>query len=137
MDERTHINEFNWINARRRIGSKVADVVRSRSARVEAHTLNAPQNFWGVLWLDEPNLEIRAGGNLHISTREILCDSGDFAELVAAEESTGNPKPRHEGILHGREEEQPVPLEAKGLFLVWRLVADRILEDLAVGIERM
>ena len=104
------------------IRGDVPDVVRAGSPRVQADRLDAAQHFRRVLRLDQPDLEVCARGDLHIAGGEFLCDAGDLAQLEGLQQAARDPQPRHEGFLGRREEEQAVPLEAEGLFLVGRVL---------------
>ena len=71
------------------IRRQVANIVRSRAARVQAHRLNAAQNFGRVLWLNQPDLEIRPRGDLDVAGRQLLRDIGEFAQLKGLETPPG------------------------------------------------
>ena len=62
-----HVDQLVRIDARRGIRGEIADVVRARAARVQADGLDAAQKFRRVLRLDEPHLQIRARGDLHVA----------------------------------------------------------------------
>ena len=137
LHQRHHVNQFHRVESGGGIGRQVADIVRSRSARVQPHALDATQHLRRVLGQNEPHLEIRAGGNLQVTRGQFLCNTGKLLELISLHGAAGNPQPRHERILHRRQEEKPVPLEPKYLLLVRRFVADGILHQNVVGIQRM
>ena len=121
---RIHVNQLNRVHARRGIHREVADVVRTCAARVQPDSLDPTQKFRAILRLDEPHLKICPRGDLHITARKLLGDVCQFAKLMRRHRAARNPQPRHEGILHRCEKEQPVPFETKNVLLLRRLRPD-------------
>jgi hypothetical protein len=94
-----HIDEFERVDAGGRVGREVADVVRARAAGVQPDRLHAAHKLRRVLGQDEPHLEIRTRGDLHVTGRQFFRDVCEFAKLEGAHQSAGNPQPGHERFL--------------------------------------
>ena len=137
LRDRQRLDEFIRVHAARGIAGEVTDVVRARTARVQSNGLDAAEKLHSVLRLDQPQLEVRAGRDLRVTAGELVGDVGEFAELETVELAAGNPQPRHVGFLVRREEEQALPLEAEGGFLVGCLVGGGVLEQQRIGVERV
>ena len=137
VGERTYVNQLHRVHARRRVRREVADVVRARAPRVKSDRLDAPQHFGRVLRRDQPDLEIRPRRDLHVARRQLIRDPRNLAELMRAEEPARNPQPRHVCVFHRCEEKEPVPFEAEDFLLIRRLVADSVLQDLPIRLQRM
>src|SRR5690349_17628471 len=118
MTERHRVEQLHRIDAGSRIASDVANVVGARAARVQADALDAAQNLWRVLWLNETNLKIRTRRYLHVTGRELVGDFGDFTKLKRFELAAGNPQASHVGLLLWREIKETIPLEAKEVLFV-------------------
>ena len=79
LAEGQNIDQFMRINASRGICREIADIVRARTAGVQADALDAAQHFRSVFGLDEANLEIGARGDLDVAGGEFFGDASNFA----------------------------------------------------------
>src|SRR5262245_53753281 len=68
VEKRQNIDQLDRVDPGGGIGSEVADIIGSGAAGMKADALDAAQDFRSVFGLDEPHLQIRASGNLHVSS---------------------------------------------------------------------
>ena len=137
LAERHHVDEFMRVDARRGIRGEIADVVRARPARVQAHVLDALHKCRRVLRKNEPHLQIRTRRDLHVTGGDFLCDVREFAKLERAKLPAGDAQSRHERLLHRREVKESVPFETESLLLVRGLVRHGVVEELLIRIQRV
>src|SRR5437588_2701092 len=137
MTERRNIDQFVRIDSSRGIGRQVADVVRTCAARVKADALNTPEDFGGVAWLDQAQLDIGASGDLDVAGCKLLCHPSNFAELKGFQLTCGDAQSRHEGVLLRREEEEAMPFETKSIFPFGSSVSCGIFKKLRIGVKRV
>src|SRR6185436_14918335 len=72
LTQRQHIDQFVWVEAGGGIGGEIPNIVGSSAPRVKADRLDATQYLRRVFWLDQANLQICAGGDLHITRGQLF-----------------------------------------------------------------
>ncbi len=115
LGERQRLDQFLRVDAARRAGGDVADVVRARAAGHDAQLGKAGQKRGGVGRADFTDLEIRARRHIDVTAAEAAREIGDAAKLPRFQVAAGKSQATHESVLRGRDEEETGILVEKNI----------------------
>ena len=131
------IDQLLRVDTRCRGAGDVADVVRPRAARAQSQVLDRLQESDRILRLDFAHLKVSARRYVRVATGVAIGEVAHSRELPMIENAVGDAQPAHVRRLIRCAVEQTIEAPAEVVGCLRRLVIDRLLLQLLIGIERV